>query len=159
MNKHNTLVMDSIISKKQRFHLTNKGKDRLVLAICSLCIFLFLYTACAKLIDHGRFLNGLSHVEVIGRFAFFISWLVPLAEILIAILLVVPRTVKWGLYSFLVLMTLFTVYIISMLLWASKLPCHCGGAIEKLSWTQHVWFNLAFIALAVFALRLLKTKD
>ena len=151
--------MDSIISKKQRFRLTNKGKDRLILAICSLCIFLFLYTACAKLMDHGRFLNGLYHVEVIGRFAFYISWLVPLAEILIAILLIIPRTLKLGLYSFLGLMILFTVYILSVLLWASKLPCHCGGVIEKLSWTQHVWFNLTIIALAVCALRLLKTKD
>jgi hypothetical protein len=151
--------MDSIMSKKQRFQLTNKGKDRLILAICSLCIFLFLYTACAKLMDHGRFLNGLYHVEVIGRFAFYISWLVPLAEILIAILLIIPRTLKLGLYSFLGLMILFTVYILSVLLWASKLPCHCGGVIEKLSWTQHVWFNLTFIALAVCALRLLKTKD
>ncbi|MCO5950695.1 MauE/DoxX family redox-associated membrane protein [Mucilaginibacter flavidus] len=151
--------MDSIISKKQRFQLTNKGKDRLILAICSLCIFLFLYTACAKLMDHGRFLNGLYNVEVIGRFAFYISWLVPLAEILIAILLIIPRTLKLGLYSFLGLMILFTVYILSVLLWASKLPCHCGGVIEKLSWTQHVWFNLTFIALSVCALRLLKTKD
>lgn len=159
MNKHNTLVMDSIITKKQRFYLTNKGKDRLVLAICLLCIFLFLYTAYAKIMDHGRFLNGLSHVEVIGSFAFFISWLVPLAEVLVAILLVIPRAVKLGLYSFLGLMILFTVYILSVLLWASKLPCHCGGAIEKLSWIQHVWFNLAFIVLAVFALRLLKTKE
>jgi hypothetical protein len=151
--------MDCIITKKQRFQLTNKVKDRLIVAICLLCVFLFLYTACAKLMDHSRFLNGLYHVEVIGRFAFYISWLVPLAEVLVGILLVIPRTVKLGLYSFLGLMTLFTVYILSMLLWASKLPCHCGGVIEKLSWTQHVWFNLAFIALAVLALGLLKTKD
>jgi hypothetical protein len=151
--------MDCIITKKHRFPLTDKVKDRLTVAICLLCVFLFLYTACAKLMNHSRFLNGLYHVEVIGRFAFYISWLVPLAEVLVAILLVIPRTVKLGLYSFLGLMTLFTVYILSMLLWAGKLPCHCGGVIEKLSWTQHVWFNLAFIALAVLALRLLKTKD
>ena len=151
--------MDSIISKKKRFQLTNKGKDRLILAICLICMFLFLYTACSKMIDHARFLRGLYHVKIISRFAFYISWLVPLAEVLAAILLVIPRTVKLGLYSFLGLMILFTVYILSMLLWASKLPCHCGGAIEKLSWAQHVWFNFAFIALAVFALRLLKTKD
>jgi len=158
MNKHNILVMGSIIINKQRFQLENKGKDRLILAICLLCIFLFLYTACAKLIDHSRFLNGLYHVKILSHFAFYISWLVPLAEILVAILLIVPRTVKCGLYSFLGILTLFTIYILSMLLWADKLPCHCGGVIEKLSWTQHVWFNLTFIALAIQVLRLLKTK-
>jgi hypothetical protein len=151
--------MDNITAQKQRFQLTNKRKEQLTLAICLLCIFLFLYTACAKLMDHRRFLNGLHHVEVIGHFALYISWLIPLAEIVIAVLLIVPRTLKWGLYSFISLMTLFTVYILSMLLRAGKLPCHCGGAIEKLSWGQHVWFNLAFIALAIFALRLLKTKN
>lgn len=56
------------------------------------------------------------------------------------------------------LMTLFTGYILSMVLWAEKLPCHCGGAIEKLSWTQHIWFNLAFIALAAFALWISQSK-
>jgi hypothetical protein len=151
--------MDSITAKKQRFQLTNKGKELLILIICLLCVFLFLYTAYAKLVEHTRFLNGLYHVKAIRRFALYISWLVPLAEIVVAILLIVPRTLKWGLYSFISLTTLFTVYILSMLLWASKLPCHCGGAIEKLSWGQHVWFNLAFIALAIFALRLLKTKN
>jgi len=150
--------MENSSIKKQPFRLTGKNKDRLVLAISSLCIFLFLYSASAKLIDHSRFLNGLYHVEMISRFAWSISWLVPFAEIMVAVLLIVPRTVIWGLYGFLTIMTLFTIYILSVLLWAKKLPCHCGGVIEKLSWGQHVWFNVAFIALAVFALRLLKNK-
>ncbi len=151
--------MDSSITNRQRFQFTNKVKERLIFVISQVCIFLFLYTGYAKLKYHTRFLNGLYHVAIISRFAFYISWLVPLAEILVATLLVIPRTVKIGFYNFLGLMTVFTVYILSVLLWASKLPCHCGGAIEKLSWTQHVWFNLAFIGLAIFALRLLKAKD
>jgi len=36
------------------------------------------------------------------------------------------------------------------------LPCHCGGAIENLSWGQHIWFNLAFIAIAIVGLRLVQ---
>ena len=115
-------------------------------------MFLFLYTAQSKWIDHSRFLNGLSRVTFIGGYALYISWLVPAAEALIALFLIIPQTYKWGLYGFIGLMTLFTGYIVSMVLWAKKLPCHCGGAIEKLSWTQHIWFNLAFIAIAVFAL-------
>ncbi|MBB3058280.1 hypothetical protein FHS11_004729 [Mucilaginibacter gotjawali] len=121
-------------------------------------MFLFLYTAHSKWTDHARFLKGLSRVSFIAGFALYISWLVPAAEVLISILLIIPQTYKWGLYGFTGLMTLFTGYIISMVLWAKKLPCHCGGAIEKLSWPQHIWFNLAFIAIAVFALWLSKSK-
>lgn len=93
--------MDSITAKKQRFQLTNKGKELLILMICLLFIFLFLYTACAKLMEQTRFLNGLYHVKAIRRFALYISWLVPLSEIVISVLLAIPQTVKWGLYSFL----------------------------------------------------------
>jgi len=34
------------------------------------------------------------------------------------------------------------------------MPCGCGGVIEKMSWIQHLWFNLIFLALSIFALRL-----
>lgn len=121
-------------------------------------MFLFLYTAYSKWTDHARFLKGLTKVKWIGSNAGYISWLVPLAEVLISLLLIIPQTYKWGLYGFTGLMALFTGYIISMVLWANKLPCHCGGAIEKLTWTQHIWFNMAFMALSVFALWLSKSK-
>lgn len=150
--------MESTITKtKSQF--SDKAKDRIVFGICLICMSLFLYTACSKILDHARFLSGLSRVELIGKFAGDIAWLVPSAEIIIAVLLLIPKTYKWGLYAFTALMILFTCYILAMLIWATNLPCHCGGAIEKLSWTQHVWFNLAFIALSIFTLRLIKHKN
>ena len=144
--------MEAPILPKSTFRVSNKVRENLIFFICLVCMFLFLYTAHSKWIDHFRFLNGLSRVTFIGGYALYISWLVPAAEALIALFLIIPQTYKWGLYGFTGLMTLFTGYIVSMVLWAKKLPCHCGGAIEKLSWTQHIWFNLAFIAIAVFAL-------
>jgi hypothetical protein len=151
--------MESIITWKAKFQFSDKAREWLVLSICLICMFLFFYTAYSKILDHARFLKGLSNVELIGSFAGYLAWFVPAAEILIAILLIIPQTYKYGLYAFTSLMTLFTGYILSMMLWAAKLPCHCGGAIEKLSWTEHIWFNLAFIALSVFALRLSKNKN
>jgi len=128
----------------------------LIWAICYCCIFLLIYTAYAKIEDHNRFYKGLLRISYIGNYALLISWLVPLSEILIAVLLLIPQLQKWGLYFFAVMMGVFTLYIASMLLWATKLPCHCGGAIEKLSWNQHLWFNLGFIALASLAIWLKK---
>lgn len=150
--------MASISFPMSDLHFSRKTKDLVIFLICLACIFLFLYTAYSKITDHPRFLNGLVNVEAISSFALYISWLVPLAEIVVSVLLMIPQTSKWGLYGFISLMVLFTGYITSMVLWAKKLPCHCGGAIEKLSWTQHIWFNLAFIALAIFALSISKSK-
>ena len=144
--------MESLTVKKKSYRLSEKVKEWLIFSICLICIFLFLYAAYSKIADHQRFENGLSRVALIGSAASYLAWIVPLSEIFIAVLLIIPQTYKLGLGAFVGLMAAFTVYIISMLLWATKLPCHCGGVIEQLSWTQHVWFNLAFIAIAVFAL-------
>ena len=150
--------METTILPKAKFQLSNRFRDILIFLICLICFVLFLCTAYDKITDHQRFYKGLSRVAVIGGSALYISWLVPAAEALIAVLLIIPPTYKWGLCGFSSLMLLFTGYIASMVLWAKKLPCHCGGAIEKLSWTQHIWFNLGFIAIALCALRLSQLK-
>ncbi|MDB5010794.1 MAG: hypothetical protein JWQ06_1583 [Mucilaginibacter sp.] len=150
--------MDSAIKKKWKFQFNGLAKERITIALRFTCMALFLYTAYAKIVDHDRFLNGLSKVHIINGFAVYISYLVPLTEILVSLLLLIPQTAKWGLYTFTVLMSIFTCYIISALLWEKHLPCHCGGVIEKLSWLQHIWLNLAFISIAISALRLIKSK-
>lgn len=150
--------MESIITNDTKFQMSQTTREKIITASCWLCMALFLYTAYAKIVDHARFLAGLTRVHLISGFAVFISFAVPISEILIALLLLIPMTVKTGLYSFIAIMSLFTIYIISAMIWEPHLPCHCGGAIEKLSWGQHIWFNLAFITIAVFALRLIKSN-
>lgn len=133
-----------------------KLKEAIVLAICLACIFLFLTSAYGKVTEHQRFVRGLSKVSFIGSGASFLGWLVPLAEILVAILLMIPKTCRFGLQVFTAFMAIFTLYIGGMMLWADKLPCHCNLFIEKLSWGQHLFFNTGFIALGILALGLSK---
>ncbi|WDF77071.1 hypothetical protein PQ469_24615 [Mucilaginibacter sp. KACC 22773] len=148
--------MERILSNKAKFQISELAKERITTAICWLCMGLFLYTAYAKMIDHDRFLKGLTSVHILSGFAVLISFSVPIVEIIVALLLLIPQTAKIGLYSFIIVMISFTIYIVSAMIWEKYLPCHCGGAIEKLSWSQHIWFNLAFIIVASIALRLNK---
>lgn len=135
--------------------LSQSKKELIILIIKYLCLFLFVYTAYSKLVDHDRFYKGLTRVHLVSGYAMAISYIVPIFEIVISILLIMPNTIKMGLIFFVATMTAFTIYIISAMIWEPKLPCHCGGAIEKLSWMQHIWFNLAFIVLGLVAIRLL----
>ena len=148
--------MESVITNNARFQISELTKERIVIAIRWVCMALFIYTAYAKITDHDRFLRGLTRVHLISGFAVFISIAVPIIEIIIALLLLIPRTAKIGFYSFTTAMSGFTLYIISAMIWEKNLPCHCGGAIEKLSWSQHIWFNLAFISFAICAVWLIK---
>ena len=122
------------------------------------CIFLFLSSAYSKVAEHEKFTHGLTKVSFIGPLATLIAVLVPLLEIAITILLIIPRTSKIGMNAFTGLMAVFTLYIGLMMMWADHLPCHCNLFIENFSWGQHLLFNVACMLLAIMALRLSNSK-
>jgi hypothetical protein len=77
-------------------------------------------------------------------------WTIPSVEIAISLALIFERTRMAGFYASLVLMSLFTIYTGSVLLhFFQYIPCSCGGVIKKLSWPQHMVFNLFFVAISI----------
>ena len=122
--------------------------------ISALFILLFVYTATSKLLSHQAFVINLEKSPLIGFASGLLSWAVPIIEIVISVLLFVPRFRKTGLVSSFGLMTVFTVYIAYMLTTSSHLPCSCGGVISKLTWQQHLWLNVFLTLLAATAMYL-----
>ncbi|NCU03365.1 MAG: hypothetical protein GXC73_05205 [Chitinophagaceae bacterium] len=119
---------------------------------CFLLLALFFYTGISKLFQHDVFLYSLHKVVFLRYGAASLSYIVPLTELLVALLLFFPRTQYYGLQISLVLLSVFTVYLLLMLLFVADLPCSCGGVLSKMSWQQHVWFNLFFIVLNIAGL-------
>src|ERR1700744_5225592 len=115
--------------------------------ITVLYIILFLYTAASKLLDYTLFSEQISSTDILAPIAKYIAIIVPLAEIGAVALLVLPGHRLKGLYSCLILMAIFTCYIIYIFETNEKLPCSCGGIIQLLSWKQHLYCNSAFILL------------
>ncbi|MCF6406896.1 hypothetical protein L3C95_28615 [Chitinophaga filiformis] len=115
-------------------------------------ILLFVYTAASKFIDYENFRAVIGQSPLITRFAPVLAIVVPVAEIVIALLLVIPRYRRVGLYASFAVMTLFTVYIVVLLTLSEKIPCSCGGVISQMSWTQHLYFNIVFMLLALLGM-------
>lgn len=124
--------------------------------IVALLAFLFLYTALSKYADLRVFRYSLSSSPILKTFTKPVSVLLPALEILIVILLTLPRTRLLGLYSSLILLSIFTIYLICMISFSTTLPCGCGGVISQLSWKGHIFFNIFFVALAAIGIRLQK---
>ncbi len=131
----------------------------LVNTIALLFIVLFLYTGIEKILNIRNFREQLIASPILSPVAGIVSWTLPALEFLTAILLFVPRWKSKGLYTTLVLMIVFTIYVVSLLVIDSHLSCSCGGMIENLSPRQHLWFNIAAILLASLALYLSKLKE
>ena len=116
--------------------------------ISLLFVILFLYTSISKLMDYTVFKEQIAQSAILAPVARWIAWILPISEILAAVLLFIPRWRLKGLYTALALMLLFTGYIVAILNFSKHVPCSCGGVLEALSWKAHLAFNGGLIALA-----------
>ena len=120
--------------------------------ICNLFIFLFVYTGTSKILDHSIFETNLMRSPLISNYSGFVSWALPVVELITAVLLLLPSFKKIGLLISLALMILFTGYTCYLVFFAANVPCSCGGIIGTMTWVQHLFFNIAFTILAVIGL-------
>lgn len=123
-----------------------------------LYICLMLYTAASKLMDYQLTREQMSMMPLLKQAATVVVWLLPLTEIIIAVLLFFPKTRIKGLKTVTSLMIFFCIYIIYMMSFYKDLPCSCGGFLETLTWSGHLILNGVFIALGIIALFLLSNE-
>jgi hypothetical protein len=155
----NLTVTNSLFSKLQPRYST------IISVLNFLFAVLFLYTGVNKLLVIENFQVAMG-ITILKPFAVILSYTVPIVEIIIAILLVTPSFTyrhrvcnlrKAGFYAFTSMMLLFTLYVIYTLIFrANDLPCSCGGALNTLTWMQHLYFNLLFLLLATWQIILLR---
>lgn len=135
-----------------------KINKALIVELISYCfILLFIYAAVSKLLDFEKFKVQLGQSPILTDYDTFIAWFIPLIEIIIAVLLAIRRTLLPGLYASFSLMLMFSIYILVILNFTDRVPCSCGGILEKMGWTTHLVFNIGFVILGLVAI-ILQTK-
>lgn len=138
----------------------SKYKNALLEGICFLYILLFVYAALNKFLVFDEFKIQIGQSPVLTAYAGWLAWVVPSLEILISVLLVIPRFRLLALHAAFALMVMFTTYIVIILNFSDYIPCSCGGVLEKLGWTEHLIFNIGFVVLAFIGILILsKSKE
>jgi putative oxidoreductase len=155
----NATLSGSAMKRNGFINFVVAKRTTIVEVISALFILLFVYTAINKFLVLEDLEYVLKDFPLIGSFPQVISWGLPISESIIALLLFIPRTKLLGLYVSLAMMTAFTFYLGYMLVFTPKLPCTCGGMLQKLSWPQHLIFNIFFVFLAIVAIRLYKKQQ
>lgn len=124
-----------------------------ILLFSSLLLFLFTYTAISKLTDLATLRLTLERVPFPAKGAAVLAVAIPMAELVIALLLLFSSTRLKGLYASAGLLSFFTVFLVGMLLFAPSLPCSCGGVIGGMGWWEHVGMNVGLVGLTVMGIR------
>jgi len=131
----------------------------LIECISALLILLFLYASMSKFMDFHTFIGEMNNQPLPNSWTPFLVWFIPCSEILMSIALLFERTRLPGLYVSLGFMSLFTIYsIIIILNFFGRIPCSCGGVIKRLTWKQHIAFNLFFVVLSIAGIILQRRK-
>jgi hypothetical protein len=115
-------------------------------------IILFTYAAVTKILDFQNFQVQIGQSPLLSAFTTCVSYGVPLVELILVLLLLFPKYRWIGLYGSFLLMVMFSAYIFTILNYSSFVPCSCGGILEKMTWNQHLIFNIIFVVLGALAI-------
>ena len=137
-----------------------KINKKIAVEICSVLLaVLFIYTGVSKLIDWSEtrfsFLNQV-FPDSINK---LLLYTIPPVEILIAIMLLIPRFRQNAFLGSMILMGAFTLYVGLVLTGVfGRIPCSCGGIVESLSWEWHFVVNLLFLFISAVGYFLMRWR-
>jgi len=116
-------------------------------------VFLWMYTGFDKVLGYPEYWR-IMHLQVIPREVLpILVPALPVLEITIAILLILPSKRLLGLYCSLLLMSIFTAYTLLVYLnFFPARPCACAGLFQKMGWGMHVLVNSFLTLVAVFGI-------
>ena len=125
--------------------------------LCKICVSiiatLWFYAAVSKLMNFEHFREAIHKQPLPPTWKLLVIYGLLPFEISLGMLLIFDRSVMTGLYlsatSFL-LFFIYTALILSKVF--GGVPCACGGLIERMGWTFHLWFNLAFFTLTLITI-------
>jgi len=108
---------------------------------------LFGGTAVDKLEHYALFSSQLQHFPFSIRL-YKQAWIIPVAEILIAVSLLLRVTRVKGLFASLLILSLYTLYLTGKLETRFYCICQCGEPFQSLTLRMHIVFTLGCLLFA-----------
>lgn len=118
----------------------------------ALLIGLWLFVAHNKLMDFDEHLKAMLRQPFARPLAIVLAYIVPVSELLAALLIGYQRTRLIGLGLSSVMMIVFTIYVGTAIIhmWSERLPCSCG-LIVQIGWKDHFVLNSFLTLISIWA--------
>lgn len=129
------------------------NKAHVVKYLSGILVLVFTYTAVSKLLDFDTFYSQMLNQPLPMVLNEALVWFIPIAELIVAGLMLTRKTRFYGLTSATILMAAFTGYVALMVLNVfERVPCSCGGILQSLSWGEHLVVNIILLTFSYIAL-------
>jgi thiol-disulfide isomerase/thioredoxin/uncharacterized membrane protein YphA (DoxX/SURF4 family) len=104
----------------------------IALVVARICLaIVFAVAAVAKLADGARTRQAVADFGVPARLAPAVSVLLPVAELAVAVLLLIPSTARWGALGAVALLVAFTAVVAANLARGNAVDCNCFGQLQS----------------------------
>ena len=128
-----------------------------IILVTGVLTILWIYAVYSKLSDLTRFKHAMSTQVFPKWVGKILVLIIPLSEILLILLLIIPYTRLIGMYLSFLMMLVFTLYIAGAVfgLYVRR-PCACGGLFNRLGWDKHFKVNIVLTLIALIGVILMK---
>lgn len=128
-----------------------------VIIISGFLVMLWAYSSISKLM----YMQAFRHAMLIQVFPKWIgkilTYVLPVVELAMVLLLIFNRTRLFGMYASLFLMGLFTLYVGGAVFkFYDRSPCACGGLFGRLGWRRHFKVNIGLTLVALAGVLLME---
>ncbi|MFD2586049.1 MauE/DoxX family redox-associated membrane protein [Croceitalea marina] len=110
---------------------------------------LFLYAATIKLLNYREFSSQLTEPTVLRNYSAIMASVVLVCELVVSFLLFAKKFRLQGLWGGFGLISIYTIYLLSILNFSDVVPCSCLGVFSGLGWNNHIFFNAVLLAVAL----------
>lgn len=148
--------MKLLLMNDDAFHIRGRMipvRKLLIQLAVFVLVIIWTYSGLEKLLDWNRSWNAFHNQTFPSDLADILSYVVPISELVLALLLVLGNTRWWGLMGSLLLLTVFATYV-GLVWWGAfpRVPCNCAGFMESMGWGAHLVMNLFLLSMAVAVL-------
>ncbi|MBB5646300.1 MauE/DoxX family redox-associated membrane protein [Pedobacter cryoconitis] len=121
-----------------------------IIIVTGMLILLWAYAAFSKLFNLAQFQHALM-IQVFPRWVGkILVYVLPLSELILVGLLLIPQTRLIGMYSSFFMMGAFTLYVGGVVFKIyDQYPCACGGLFARLGWSNHFKVNIVLTLIAL----------
>lgn len=142
----------------KRWQAIKKNPKAFTLQVLTyLFICLWMYVISKKVFLFADFQQAMIDQPFKDSYGLALSYLIPVLQIGTGIFFLFTKTRRYGFWSTIILMLIFSTYIILVLMktWG-YIPCGCTLEFD-LGWKGHLWLNGAIILICIAAMLLEKS--
>ncbi|SEL31181.1 MauE/DoxX family redox-associated membrane protein [Parapedobacter koreensis] len=134
-------------------------QDTILMVVTLALLALWIPVVAYKGFFFEAFRNGMLQHSFPDWIGHILAWSLPALELAAIILLVVPKTHRFGLWLSAMLLLGYTVYVaLGVMTDLVTFNCYCSKLITAMSWWGHFWFNLTLLTISIVGIILIEKE-